>query len=166
MDEFLATLEDVPDDDEPALVAAIRRRISELSGHHLEIQERIEEREAESKALADELAEIERELVAQADASVEQDVDAVEDIGTLPDGVSPDVDPELLRRATEVRDRAQANYEATNATNSDLSADLDASGEELRLHRQVLDELEADETTVTEARERLRAFANERSSGD
>jgi len=153
--EFRERLDALAPDDEAGLVTAIRERVSSLSGRHLDIQERIQESDRARRDLEDRLAEIERRIVAQADASVEQDVDSIDDVESLPADADVEFDPELMREVEEIRTEARANQQRTSEQGADLQAELSENTEELELYGDLLAQLEADELTAAEARERL-----------
>lgn len=158
---FEERLESIDPDDESELITAIRDRVRALSGRHLDIQERIENRDDRRRDLAERLQDAERQIIEQADATVEQDVTSIEDIESLPPDANPEFDADLLDEVATIREEARSNYQETAAEGEDLQTELDVNSEELALHREVLSELEDDEIDAAEARERLLAFATD-----
>jgi len=163
---FRERLAAVEDGDKEALVAAIQGRVRSLSGRHLDIQERIEETESARKELQRRLREAEAEIVAQADAAVEADVDSIGDVEALPGDAGVSFDPELLAEVEEIRERARSNHRRTADEGGGLRAELAANSDELELHQSVLADLEDGEATVADARARLLAFLDDEGAAD
>lgn len=153
--EFRAAVESLAPDDEEGLITAVQQRVRALSSRHVDIQEQIDESESTRQDLEQRLGAAEAKIIEQADASVEADVDSVDDIESLPEDVSVEFDPQLLAEVREVRQQARSNYQETAEEGADLQAELSDNSDELELHQAVLADLEAGEVTVAEARERL-----------
>ncbi|PSP75387.1 hypothetical protein BRC81_15855 [Halobacteriales archaeon QS_1_68_20] len=160
-EEFHEQLETLADDQE-AFVAAIQERVRTLSGRHLDIQEEIQSSEQTREDLADRLEAVEDEIVAQADASVEQDVESIEDVEALPPDAGVEFDEELIEEVEEIRSQAKSNYRQTTERGADLQAELNENTEELELYGDVLARLEAEEISPAEARDRLLEFLDDR----
>lgn len=159
--EFRETLESLDGEDEAALVETIRRRVSTLSGRHVDIQDRISESDRTRQELQQRLQDVEAEIVRQADASVEQDVDSIEDVEDLPEDAGVEFDPDLVEEVQAVRQQARDNYQSTAETGSDLQTELNENTEELELYGEVLAGVEEGTLTPDEARQRLLAALRE-----
>lgn len=145
-------------DDETVLITVVQQRVRALSSRHIDIQGKIDDTESTRQDLERRLQDAESQIIAQADASVEQDVESIEDIEALPDGVSVEFDPELLAEVQSIREQARSNYQRTAAEGADLQAELADNSNELQLHQDVLADLEDDELTIAEARDKLLEF--------
>jgi chromosome segregation ATPase len=157
-EEFRAALQSLDDDDKEGLVTAVQQRVRALSSRHLDIQERIDDTESTRQDLARRLEEAEAEIVAQADASVDADVDSIEDVEALPEDVSVEFDPELLAEVRDVRERARSNYHQTAEEGADLQSELADNSDELEVQQDVLAALEEEDLSVAAARDRLLSF--------
>lgn len=160
-EEFRAALEALDPDDEEGLVTAIQERVRALSSRHLDIQDRIDNTESTRQDLERRLQAAEEEIIAQADASVEADVESIEDIESLPDDANVEFDPELLAEVQDIRERARSNYHETAEEGADLQSELAENSDELEVQQAVLADLEEGEVTVEEARDRLLSFLEE-----
>lgn len=153
--ELRAALKEIEPDDEAGLISAVQRRVRALSSRHVDIQEQIDDTEATRQDLERRLKEAESQIIAQADGSVEHDVESIEDIEALPEGVSVEFDPELLAEVQTIREQARSNYRRTADEGADLQSELSDNSDELQLHQDVLSALEADELSIAEARDTL-----------
>jgi hypothetical protein len=160
-EEFRAALETLDPDDEEGLVTAVQQRVRALSSRHLDIQDRIDDTESTRQNLERRLQEAEAEIIEQADASVDEDVESIDDIETLPDDAAVEFDPELLAEVQDIREQARSNYQQTAEEGADLQAELADNSDELQLQQSVLADLEEGEATVEEARDRLLSFFDE-----
>lgn len=156
--EFREALSALDPDDEAGLIGAVQQRVRTLSRRHLDIQDRIDDTESTRADLQRRLEEAEAEIVAQADASVERDVESIEDIEALPEDTTVEFDPELLAEVQSIREQARENYQRTADEGADLQAELEDNSDELELHQEVLAALEAGDISTGEAREQLLAF--------
>ena len=156
--EFHEALTEMDPEDRTTLVVMVQERVRTLSKRHLEIQERIQDSNETRKGLAQRLEEAERRIVEQADASVEQEIDSIEDIEALPDDANVEFDPQLLAEVEAIRADARSNYEATANEGADLQAELRRNSRELQLHQELLTAMEEEELSAEEARERLLDF--------
>lgn len=156
--ELRGTLADLDPDDETGLIEAVQHRVRALSSRHLDIQERIDDSESTRRGLERRLQDAEAEIIAQADDSVERNVESIDDIEELPGDVSVEFDPELLAEVQSIREQAKSNYQHTASEGANLQAELADNSDELEVHRDVLAALEADELTIAEARDRLLEF--------
>ena len=156
--EFRDALESLDPDDQDGLVEAIRQRVSALSGRHLDIQARINESDEKRQSLETRLAAVEGEIVSQVNDSVDQEVETIEDIEGLPDDANVQFDPELVEEVERIRSEARDNYQETSTEGSDLQAELNANTAELELYGEVLADVEEEDLSTSEARERLLAF--------
>lgn len=159
--EFRAALAALDDDDREGLVAAIQQRVRTLSRRHLAIQDRIDDSESTRRDLEQRLEDAEAEIISQADASVEADVSSIEDIEALGEDVAVEFDPALLAEVQDIRQQARSNYERTAAEGADLQTELSTNNEELQRHQSVLADLEDGSVTVAAARDRLVAFLDD-----
>lgn len=155
---FREALRQLDPDDRDGLVTAVQERVRALSGRHLDIQERIEASEENRRDLQARLEDAERRIVEQADASVEADVESIEDVESLPEDTAVEFEPELLAEVRDIREQARSNYRSTATESSGLQAELARNGEELRLHRSVLAEMDEGDLTTASARDRLLEF--------
>lgn len=160
-EQFRERLETIDSDDEEGFVAAIQQRVGALSGRHLDIQAEIQASDETRQSLAGRLEEIEDEIVAQADASVEQDVESLADVEALPADANVSFDPDLMREVEEIRALARTNYQQTVAQGEDLQVELNENTEELEEYGDVLARVEAGELSPQDARERLLTFLDE-----
>lgn len=161
-EEFREQLKTLDAEDKEGFVAAIRERVRALSGRHLDIQAEIQASDETRQDLAARLAEIEDEIVAQADASVEEDVESLDDVESLPPDADVAFDPDLMREVEEIRSLARSNYQRTVEQGEDLQAELTENTEELEEYGDVLARIEAGELSPEGARERLLAFLDGR----
>lgn len=153
--EFRERLEALDGGDRAGLIQAVRQRVEALSARHADIQTQISERDETRQELQDRLAEVEAEIVRQADASVEQSVDSIDDVEDLPEDAGVEFDPELVAEVEDVRTAARANYRSTAEEGSDLQSELNRNTEELELYGEVLAELEEESLDPAAARDRL-----------
>lgn len=153
--EFRERLEALDAGDRAGLIRAVRQRVEALSARHADIQTQISERDETRQELQDRLAEVEAEIVRQADASVEQSVDTIDDVEDLPEDAGVEFDPELVAEVEAVRSDARENYRSTAEEGSDLQSELNRNTEELELYGEVLAELEEASLEPGAARDRL-----------
>jgi hypothetical protein len=157
-EEFRESLSALDAADEEGLVTAVQERVRALSSRHLDIQDRIDDTESTRQDLERRLQEAEAEIIEQADASVDEDVESIEDIEALPDDAAVEFDPELLAEVQDIREQARSNYHRTAEEGADLQSELADNSDELELQQSVLADLEEGEATVEEARDRLLSF--------
>jgi hypothetical protein len=159
--EFRTALAELDDEAAEALITAIQQRVRALSSRHLAIQDRIDDTESTRQDLERRLQEAEAAIIEQADASVEADVESIEDIESLPEDVSVAFDPELLDEVETIRQQSRSNYQRTAEEGADLRSELSANSDELQLHQEVLAAIERDEMDLPAARDRLLTFFEE-----
>lgn len=159
--EFRETLASLDDEDQDGLVEAIRRRVSTLSGRHLDIQRQIDESDDERRSLEAQLAAVESEIVSQVDDAVDEPVESIEDVENLPADANVQFDPELVAKVERIRTAARENHQRTSATGSDLQSELDENTAELELYGDVLAEVEEEDLPTSRARERLLAHLDD-----
>ena len=159
--EFHEALTEMEPEDRSKLVVTVQKRVRTLSRRHLEIQERIQDSDENRKSLAERLADAERRIIEQADGSVEQNIDSIEDIEALPKDAGVEFDPELLAEVESIRDAAHTNYQTTADEGADLQAELHHNSRELQLHQEVLSAMEDGELSTEETQERLLTFFEE-----
>ena len=156
--EFHEALTELEPADRTTLVVTVQERVRALSKRHLEIQEQIQDSDETRKGLAQRLVEAEQRIVEQADASVETEINSIEDVEALPADADVEFDPELLAEVEAIRADARSNHETTADESADLQAELRHNSRELQLHQEVLTDMEEEELSTEEARERLLEF--------
>lgn len=157
-EEFREQLDTLGSDDVDEFVTAIQERVRSLSGRHLDIQTEIQASDETRKDLAGRLEAIEDEIVAQANASVEADIESIADVEALPPETNVSFDPDLMREVDEIRSQARSNYHHTAEQGADLQVELDENTRELELYGDVLARIEAGELSPEDAQERLKRF--------
>lgn len=164
MDDFIARVRALDPDDQGALLSLIRERAATLSGQSDELHDRLAAQVDARQSLADRLADVEERIVAQADAAVEQEVTAIEDLETLPEDVEIQFDPELVAEVEALQEAA--NRSAVDAAEGEAIArdTLAHAADELEMLGDVVEGLESGDLDVETARERVIRFHAERAN--